>query len=126
MGRVTRAKATQTPPHTVIRGALKLLLLAQGAEGVLFLPDDAMQNDPGQHRGDVRLLGLLLHSHAAVNDLGEGTATSRQGQLPRPRMSPRGRTGCSVRDTAQWHPIRSSEGHRARRQSHARLQRSQL
>lgn len=41
-----------------------------------------MQNDPGQHRGDVGLLGLLLHSHAAVNDLGEGDSNVTAGPAP--------------------------------------------
>lgn len=55
--------------HTFLHWVLKLLLVAQGAEGVFLLPDDPVQDDPWQHRGHVGLLGLLLHSHTAVNDL---------------------------------------------------------
>ena len=36
-------------PRTFIRWALELLLVAQGAEGVLLLPDDPVQDDPGQY-----------------------------------------------------------------------------
>ena len=48
--------------------------MAQGLEGVLLLPDDPVQDDPGQHRGHVGLLGLVLHSHAAVDDLQDGVS----------------------------------------------------
>lgn len=58
--------------------------MAQGAESVFLLPDDPVQDDPGQHGGDIGFLGLLLHSHAAVDDLAEGTSTSQHGGLLRP------------------------------------------
>lgn len=58
--------------------------MAQGAERVFLLPDDPVQDDPGQHGGDTGLLGLFLHSHAAVDDLAKGNGISQHGRLPRP------------------------------------------
>lgn len=55
--------------------------MAQRSEGVLLLPDDPVQDDPGQHRRDMGLLRFLLHSHAAVNDLAGDKGVSQWGML---------------------------------------------
>lgn len=68
--------------RTFFRWVLELLLVAQRPESVFLLPDDPVEDDPGQHGGDIGLLGLLLHSHAAVDDLAKGTGISQYGSLP--------------------------------------------